>query len=211
MGIWWKSPDKEMVVGVVNKSEGKSEGCEWEKSCYVTWCLELEGHIVGKKLPYMRDILLFFFVYLFTLTNMQTFPLEGIKYIIACFKIPAIILRIFFYRQVGTYNLIIRVFISTYEGKVRTSSLAYNRCETRDKRPLGRDPDRSWSHLHTSVKLFLVTAYSSMDINDSIGVYYRSVHGPMCFVQKSFTLVWRWHQFLSDSLPTAACPEFHVG
>ena len=33
------------------------------------------------------------------------------------------------------------------------SSLAYNRRESRDKRSLGRDPDRSWSHLRTSVKL----------------------------------------------------------
>ena len=27
--------------------------------------------------------------------------------------------------------------------------------ETRDKRPLGRDPDRSWCHCHTSAKLSL--------------------------------------------------------
>ena len=32
-------------------------------------------------------------------------------------------------------------------------SLAYNQSETRDKRPLGRDPDRSWCR-HTTVKLF---------------------------------------------------------
>ena len=32
--------------------------------------------------------------------------------------------------------------------------LAYNRRETRDKRPLGRDTDRSWYHRHTNVKLF---------------------------------------------------------
>ena len=41
-----------------------------------------------------------------------------------------------------------------YEGKMKSSSLSYNRRETRDKRPLGRDPDRSCCHLHTSVKLF---------------------------------------------------------
>ena len=34
------------------------------------------------------------------------------------------------------------------------SDLAYNRREIWDKRPLARDPDRSWCHLHTSVKLF---------------------------------------------------------
>ena len=40
-----------------------------------------------------------------------------------------------------------------YESKVKSSNLAYNPCETRDKRPLGRDLDRSRCHLHTSVQL----------------------------------------------------------
>ena len=46
------------------------------------------------------------------------------------------------------------VFILIYEGKVKSSSLAYNRRETRDKQPLVRDPGRSWCHFHNSVKLF---------------------------------------------------------
>ena len=41
-----------------------------------------------------------------------------------------------------------------YEGKVKSFSLAYNRRETREKRPLAKDPDTSWCHLHTSVQLF---------------------------------------------------------
>ena len=41
-----------------------------------------------------------------------------------------------------------------YECKVKSYSLAYNRCEIRDKLPLGRHPDRSWCNLHISVKLF---------------------------------------------------------
>ena len=41
-----------------------------------------------------------------------------------------------------------------YKGKVKSSSLTYNRRETRDKRPLGRNPDRSWGHRHISVKFF---------------------------------------------------------
>ena len=36
--------------------------------------------------------------------------------------------------------------------------LAYNRRKTRDKRPLGRDPDRCWCHCHTSVKHFFFVA-----------------------------------------------------
>ena len=55
-----------------------------------------------------------------------------------------------------------------YEGKVESSSVAYNRRETRYKRPLGWDPDRSWCHLHTSVKLLLVPAHDSMNIGGSI-------------------------------------------
>ena len=38
-------------------------------------------------------------------------------------------------------------------GKVKSSSLAYNQRETRDKQPLDRDLDRSWCHRNTSVKL----------------------------------------------------------
>ena len=41
-----------------------------------------------------------------------------------------------------------------YKDKVKSSSLAYKQCETRDKRLLGRNPDRSWCHFYTSVKLF---------------------------------------------------------
>ena len=57
----------------------------------------------------------------------------------------------------------------TYEGKVKCCNLAYNRHETREKRLLGRDQDRSWCHLHTSVKLF-VAAHGSMGIGGSIRV-----------------------------------------
>ena len=45
-------------------------------------------------------------------------------------------------------------FFLEYEGKLQSSSLPYNRRETRDKWPLGRDPDRGLYHLHTRVKLF---------------------------------------------------------
>ena len=42
----------------------------------------------------------------------------------------------------------------SYVGKLKVLDLAYNRRETQDKRPLGRNPDTSWCHHHTSVKLF---------------------------------------------------------
>ena len=86
-----------------------------------------------------------------------------------------------------------------YEGKVKISSLAYNLHETWDKYPLDRDPDRNWCHLHTLA--FLDTAHDSMDISRSIQVCCHSVYGSMDYDQKSFTLVWWWHQLLSGSLP----------
>jgi len=46
--------------------------------------------------------------------------------------------RVFFRSIHSFYNNYI------YEGKVKSSSLAYNRRETRDKRQLGRDPDTNW-------------------------------------------------------------------
>ena len=39
--------------------------------------------------------------------------------------------------------------------KWKVLGLAYNWCETRDKRPLGKDLDRSWCHRHTNWKIFL--------------------------------------------------------
>ena len=42
---------------------------------------------------------------------------------------------------------------SLYEGIMKSSSLAYNRRETRDKRLLGRDPDRGCKRFYSSVKL----------------------------------------------------------
>ena len=36
-----------------------------------------------------------------------------------------------------------------YDSKVKSSSLAYNRCETQDKRRLGKDPHRNLCHRHT--------------------------------------------------------------
>ena len=56
-----------------------------------------------------------------------------------------------------------------YERMGKSSSLAYNRRETRDKRPLGRDTDRSWCHLRTSVKVFWsqsMVSWTSAAVNE---------------------------------------------
>ena len=50
-----------------------------------------------------------------------------------------------------------------YKGKVKSSSLAYNRRETLGNRSLSRDPDRSWCHLHTSVKHTRMVPLMSME------------------------------------------------
>ena len=39
--------------------------------------------------------------------------------------------------------------------------LANNWCDTEDKRPYGRDPDRSWCHHHTGVKPFRLQSMDS--------------------------------------------------
>ena len=44
--------------------------------------------------------------------------------------------------------------ILPFRGQGEMFYLAWNRRETRDNRPLGKDPDRSWCHFHTSLKLF---------------------------------------------------------
>ena len=44
------------------------------------------------------------------------------------------------------------LILKLYKGKVKSSRPSLYKI--RDKRPLGRDPDRSWCHRHTSVKFF---------------------------------------------------------
>ena len=43
------------------------------------------------------------------------------------------------------------------EGKVKSSQPSL--CETLDKQLLGRDPDRSWCHLHTTINLPLFSTF----------------------------------------------------
>ena len=80
----------------------------------------------------------------------------------------------------------------------KVSDLAYNQQEIQAKRLLGWDPDRSWCHLHTSLKLFwswpmapwtsaACAAAQSMD--------------PWAAIKKASQECWRWHQLLYASLP----------
>ena len=105
----------------------------------------------------------------------------------------------------------------------KVSDIAYNQCETQDKRPLGRDTDRSWCHLHTSVKLFWsqpIALWTSVAAYESVLGYVRNfspcwyvasdAHGAMGCSQKNFVIliVWRWHKLLSDSLPNGCLSQF---
>ena len=69
-----------------------------------------------------------------------------------------------------------------YVGKVKSSSLAYNRCKTQDKRPLDRDRDGSQCQHDTMIMIKLFGRI------------------PWLHRQESFLLVWRRHQCLSGSL-----------
>ena len=60
----------------------------------------------------------------------------------------------YYVMHVHILSILILHYNALYKGKVKSSSLVYNQRETWNKRPLGRDPDRSWCHLHIGVKLF---------------------------------------------------------
>ena len=91
-------------------------------------------------------------------------------------------------RTFKKYNFVI------YEG------LAYNRRDSRDRRSLSREPNRSWCHLHTSMKLSWSQPMASW-IGGCIRVCCRPVQGSIGCDQESFTIVWRWHQLLFGPLP----------
>ena len=93
------------------------------------------------------------------------------------------------------YNISIKKFnldlfyyvLNMHEGKVKSSQPSLH--ETRDKRLLGRDPDKSCSHRHTSVKLFWLETWAATK---------KALH-------------WCRDDTSSCPNPTATCPEFHLG
>jgi hypothetical protein len=98
-----------------------------------------------------------------------------------------------------------------YKGKVKSSRLAYNRREIRDKRPLGRDLDRSWCHLYTSVKLLWSQPMAPKTSATAYECVAAQSMNPWAATKKA--LHWRGGDTGSclDPYPMAACPEFHVG
>ena len=63
---------------------------------------------------------------------------------------------------------------SSIRARQKVLGLAYNWCETQDKRLLSRDLDRDWCHCHTTLKLSLSQPMVSMDIGGSIQVCWCS-------------------------------------
>ena len=100
---------------------------------------------------------------------------------------------------------------SIYVVRWKSLSLAFNRHETRDKWPLGRDLDRGWYHCHNNVKLFwsqpmapctLAASYECV-ASQSIDLWAamkKALHS--CGSDSSFYWGPNW---------TVACLKFHIG
>ena len=96
---------------------------------------------------------------------------------------------------------------------MKSSSLPYNRRETRDKRPLSRESERSWCHRHTTsvIKLFWsqpkapwtsAVAYecAAAQFMDSWGASKKDLY---CCGNDTSSY--------PGPYPMAVCPELHVG
>ena len=97
---------------------------------------------------------------------------------------------------------------------MKSSSLAYNRRETRDKRPLGRDRELV-SSTH-KCKAFLVAGRSPWihghrRQHTSVLPLTPWIHGLRPATKKALHLCVDDTSSCSDPYPTVACPEFHVG
>jgi hypothetical protein len=76
----------------------------------------------------------------------NTADLQSTKYVVAKSELLKNVITIYTCMKAICYELNLL--------QVKSYSLAYNRCETRDKWQLGRDQDKKWCYLHTSVEFF---------------------------------------------------------
>ena len=85
--------------------------------------------------------------------------------------------------------------------------------ETRDKRPLGWDPDRSWCDRHTTEydKAFLFAAHDSIDWVAAHSYAAADFLGAMATTKNGLHWCGDDTSFCPGPYPTAACLEFHVG
>ena len=95
---------------------------------------------------------------------------------------------------------------------MKSSSLAYNRHETRDKQPLDTEPYRSWCSRHTSVKFFW-----SQPIDPWRSERQHTLMLPPMSMEPWVATKKSLHYCSGDTSPcpgpylTAASPEFHIG
>ena len=99
----------------------------------------------------------------------------------------------------------------SYEGGLKSSSLAYKRRETRDKRLLGRDLDMSWCPLHTSLKLFWSRHMAPWTLAAAYECAAAQSMDPWAAIKKASQECGSDISSCPGPYPTAACPEFHVG
>ena len=94
---------------------------------------------------------------------------------------------------------------------MKSSSLAYNRRETRDKPPLGRDPDKSWCHLPTSVKLPWSQPTDRRTERQHTRTLPPMSMEPWAATKKALHWCSGGTSSCPGPYPTAASPEFHKG
>ena len=92
---------------------------------------------------------------------------------------------------------------------MKSSSLAYNRHETRDKRPLGRD-SRSWCHNHTSVKLSYSQPMDPWTERRNTRMLPKMCMEPWAATKQALHQCGGNTSSCPDTYPMAACAEFHV-
>jgi len=93
----------------------------------------------------------------------------------------------------------------------KLSNLAYNRRETREKRLLGRDPDRSLCHLHTSLKCFWSQSVPPWTSTAAYECAAAQSMDPWGATQKALQERSGDTSSCPAPYPTVACLEFHFG
>ena len=100
-------------------------------------------------------------------------------------------------------------FSNYYEGKVKSSRPSLR--DTRDKRPLGRDPDRSWCHCYVSAKLSWSQAMHPWTERQHTHMLLLMSMDPWAETKKPLHLYGDDTKSCLGTYPTATCPKFHIG
>ena len=100
--------------------------------------------------------------------------------------------------------------IHKVQGQVKSSRPSLRK--TLDKRPLGKDPDRSWCHRHTTSWPMIKLSWSQpMAPWNSAAAAAAQSMDPWAAIKKASQECGGDISTCPGPYPTAACPEFHVG